>query len=244
MDISEDRLPPPRPRPVPPAARPGPPVRASRPNAGRNKKVANGLVALSTAAVMAVYGIGYARTAPAASDNFTSSAPLIASASATASPTTPPPTATTVPATATTAATSTTAPATSTSSTTTRSGGPSRGSSTTSPTATRIPTATAITTAAKAASSATSATQLRDGTYTGTGTSRHGSIGVSVVIQGGKIVSAEITNCGTRYPCSKIANLPDEVIAAQSANVDFVSGSTDSSKAYTSAVAAALAKAV
>ncbi|MFN8541182.1 MAG: FMN-binding protein [Thermomicrobiales bacterium] len=199
--------------------------------------MANGLVALSTAAVLAVYGIGYARTAPAASDNFTSSAPLVASASATATPTTPPATATTVPATATTAATSTTARSTNTATASSGSAGASQAPAIPA-TATRRATATATAAAAK------SATQLRDGTYTGTGTSRHGSIGVSVVIQGGKIVSAEITNCGTRYPCSKIANLPDEVIAAQSANVDFVSGSTDSSKAYTSAVAAALAKAV
>jgi uncharacterized protein with FMN-binding domain len=38
-----------------------------------------------------------------------------------------------------------------------------------------------------------------DGTYVGAGSSRHGSIQATVVVQGGKIVSADITGCGTRY---------------------------------------------
>ncbi len=82
-----------------------------------------------------------------------------------------------------------------------------------------------------------------DGTFTGTGTSRHGNIEVSVVIQGGKITSAQITSCQTRYPCSKVAALPGQVVTRQSASVSYVSGSTDSSKAFAGAVAAALAKA-
>jgi len=83
----------------------------------------------------------------------------------------------------------------------------------------------------------------RDGTYIATGTSRHGSISVAVVVGNGQITSAEITSCQTRYPCSKVARLPGQVVARQSATVSYVSGATDSSKAYSGAVAAALAKA-
>jgi len=62
-------------------------------------------------------------------------------------------------------------------------------------------------------------------------------------VQGGQIRSAEITGCGTRYPCSRIANLPGQVITRQSAAVDYVSGATDSSTAFRGAVVAALAQA-
>ena len=61
-------------------------------------------------------------------------------------------------------------------------------------------------------------------------------------MQGGKIVSAKISQCLTRYPCSMIDALPGEVVAQQSAAVDFVSGATDSSMAFQQAVANALAK--
>lgn len=89
----------------------------------------------------------------------------------------------------------------------------------------------------------TAAVAYQDGTYTGTGSSRHGSIGVTVVVSGGKITSAEISSCQTKYPCSKVSSLPAQVVARQAATVNYVSGATDSSKAYASAVAAALAKA-
>ncbi len=56
-------------------------------------------------------------------------------------------------------------------------------------------------------------------------------------------MSAEITRCGTRYPCSKIAALPGQVVARQGPTVDRVSGATDSATAYRAAVTAALAKA-
>lgn len=86
-------------------------------------------------------------------------------------------------------------------------------------------------------------TAYKDGTYTGIGSSRHGSIQATVVIEGGKIVSANITGCGTKYPCSKVASLPGQVVARQTASVNHVSGATDSSNAYMGAVAAALAQA-
>jgi len=98
-------------------------------------------------------------------------------------------------------------------------------------------------TATPAAPAAQASSAYRDGTYVGTGTSRHGSITATVVVQGGKIVSAQITGCGTRYSCSRVATLPGQAVARQSAAVDFVSGATDSSVAYRGAVANALAQA-
>ena len=64
-----------------------------------------------------------------------------------------------------------------------------------------------------------------------------------MVIQGGQIVSASVTQCQTRYPCSKVADLPAQVVARQSASVDAVSGATDSVQAYRGAVLGALAQA-
>jgi uncharacterized protein with FMN-binding domain len=84
---------------------------------------------------------------------------------------------------------------------------------------------------------------LKDGSYVGTGFSRHGDIEATVVIAGGKIVSANVTGCGTRYPCSRVNSLVREVVAKQAPPVDIVSGATDSSYAYVDAVTQALAQA-
>ena len=86
--------------------------------------------------------------------------------------------------------------------------------------------------------------KYRDGTYVGVGSSRHGGMQVTVLVQGGQIQSAAITSCATRYPCSKVAPLVSEVVSKQSAPVNYVSGATDSSMAYRQAVTSALAKAV
>jgi uncharacterized protein with FMN-binding domain len=83
----------------------------------------------------------------------------------------------------------------------------------------------------------------KDGTYEGWGTSRHGDIGVSVVIQDGRIASAVIAQCRTRYPCSWISQLPGQVVSRQSPNVDYVSGATQSVDAYYTAVVEALSRA-
>lgn len=83
-----------------------------------------------------------------------------------------------------------------------------------------------------------------DGSYTGSGTSRHGSITATVVISGGKIVSASVSNCSTRYPCSDVNPLVRAVVSSQSVPASNVSGATDSSNAYKSAVSAALQKAL
>lgn len=224
------------------------------------KKIANGLIALSSAAIVSVYGIGYARTEAAAAHQ---NAPVVAVASAvipaateaitpagipTRAPTifspafggllTPAP-ATSPPAPSLAAPTATAQPA------------ETRSPAATAPTTAMFPPAIIAPTTPPAVAAATvpptaaaaAATGYRDGTYVGTGTSRHGGIEATVVIQGGKIVSAAISQCGTRYSCSKVDALPGEVVARQSGAVDFVSGATDSSKAYQGAVTNALAQA-
>ena len=83
----------------------------------------------------------------------------------------------------------------------------------------------------------------KDGTYRGYGTSRHGDIEAELVIKRGQIYSARISQCLTRYSCSWISPLPPEVIARQSAEVDYVSGATESTYAFYYAVVEALSKA-
>jgi uncharacterized protein with FMN-binding domain len=85
--------------------------------------------------------------------------------------------------------------------------------------------------------------KYKDGTFLGWGTSRHGDIQASVVIQDGRIVSTAIAICATRYSCSWIANLPGQTVERQSPKVDYVSGATQSSNAFSDAVAEALSKA-
>jgi uncharacterized protein with FMN-binding domain len=83
----------------------------------------------------------------------------------------------------------------------------------------------------------------KDGTYTGWGYSRHGNIEASVVIEGGRIASATISQCRTRYSCSVIDRLPPQVAQRQSPDVDYVSGATQSADAFYGAVVSALNKA-
>lgn len=85
--------------------------------------------------------------------------------------------------------------------------------------------------------------KYKDGTYLGWGSCRHGDIQASVVIQDGQIVSTAIATCATRYSCSWISNLPGQVVDRQSPKVDYVSGATQSSDAFSEAVAEALSKA-
>jgi uncharacterized protein with FMN-binding domain len=83
----------------------------------------------------------------------------------------------------------------------------------------------------------------RDGTYSGYGTSRHGDIEATLVIAGGRITSAEISKCYTRWPCSWIKLLPPQVVQIQSPEVDFITGATVSTYAFYYAVIDALNKA-
>ena len=81
---------------------------------------------------------------------------------------------------------------------------------------------------------------LKDGVYSGYGRSRHGDIEATVSIKNGKIAEAFISQCLTQYSCSWIAALPPQVVARQSAEVDYVSGATQSTNAFYYAVVAAL----
>ncbi len=84
---------------------------------------------------------------------------------------------------------------------------------------------------------------LTDGTYTGWGSSRHGDIEATVVIEGGKITGAIISRCLTQYSCSWVAHLQAQVVTRQSPEVDNVSGATQSANAFYYAVIDALKKA-
>jgi uncharacterized protein with FMN-binding domain len=85
--------------------------------------------------------------------------------------------------------------------------------------------------------------QYKDGTYFGWGTSRHGDIQAQVIVEGGRIASATIAQCLTRYSCSVIAKLPPQVAERQSPETDYVSGATQSTNAFYYAVVEALSKA-
>jgi uncharacterized protein with FMN-binding domain len=84
---------------------------------------------------------------------------------------------------------------------------------------------------------------LKDGMFIGWGSSRHGDIQATVMVKEGKIVGAVISECLTQYSCSWISMLPQQVIDRQSAEVDFVSGATQSTYAFYYAVVNALKKA-
>ena len=110
-----------------------------------------------------------------------------------------------------------------------------------SPVAPVAATAPPATTDAPSASNA--APKLKDGEYTGYGTSRHGDIEVYLETTDGKITFVKISQCLTQYSCSWISDLPKQVLARQSARVDGVSGATQSANAFYYAVVQALAKA-
>jgi uncharacterized protein with FMN-binding domain len=177
----------------------------------RPRRFGGRLAALSSAAILAVYAVGYTLTEDAAQSANSGTAPLqpISPASAAAN-------------------------ATSTASATSRASTPG---STTTPTSTTTQRAT-VTATAKSAPAA-----YRDGTYVGYATGRHGSIEATVTVEGGKIAAVEISQCLTRYPCSRISSLPGQVVSRQTTQVDYVSGATDSSRTFMQAVANALASA-
>jgi uncharacterized protein with FMN-binding domain len=86
--------------------------------------------------------------------------------------------------------------------------------------------------------------RYKDGTFTGWGTSRHGDIQAQVIVADGRITSATIAQCMTRWPCSWIEALPGQVVTRQSPETDYVSGATQSTNAFYYAVVQALGKAV
>lgn len=111
------------------------------------------------------------------------------------------------------------------------------------PAPTPTPTASHAPAADSAKAPAAKSVGWHDGTYTGWGTSRHGDIEATVVVENGKITGAIISRCLTRYSCSWVAHLQAQVVARQSPDVDNVSGATQSANAFYYAVIEALAKA-
>jgi uncharacterized protein with FMN-binding domain len=214
------------------------------------QKISNTLVTLSSAAILAVYAAGYHRTG-AAEDRFevqtarrSTAAPIAAGVVAPKAPLPGPDATPMVP----------------------RSPTPplrkdySRPSSNTAPKVAPVtspveqsqetpsapaPAPTAADPVAEPAAPPVLAVQMKykDGTYLGWGTCRHGDIQASVVIQNGQIASTAVATCATRYSCSWISNLPGQVVDRQSPKVDYVSGATQSSDAFSDAVAEALSKA-
>ena len=218
-------------------------------DSGSNKRVANSLVALSSAAVLAVYAAGYERT-KAAANRFAVQAEERRPAS--------------VP--------SPVVPATNQSESGLRPEAPTKAEE---PAKIVRPRTTPRPEAKKAAAEPTTATPIqapsaqivepppvvvalpeppppppapakpvyKDGTYLGWGTSRHGDIQAQVVIEDGRIKAATIAQCLTRYSCNVISNLPPQVAQRQSPETDYVSGATQSTNAFYFAVVEALSKA-
>jgi uncharacterized protein with FMN-binding domain len=192
------------------------------------RKLNKNLVALGSAAIVTVYAVGFVRTSSVSVDGGGGGAPAARSAEVDAATAVARAIATSTP-----AAASAAAP-------------PAATPSAAGPSPARPPTATpaAASPPAVAASPAPAATaRYRDGTFTGSGTSRFGGFDVAVTIEGGTITGVELTRVTTRYPASRIARLPGQVVARQSADVDMVSGATYSARAFRDAVAQALSKA-
>lgn len=103
-------------------------------------------------------------------------------------------------------------------------------------TATPSPEATAAVTAELAVS------ELADGTYTGTGTGFRGEIAVTVTVLNGEITAIRIDDYSDdqQYFSRAKSTIIDEILAAQSVDVDVVSGATYSSNGILEAVADAL----
>jgi uncharacterized protein with FMN-binding domain len=208
---------------------------------GSNKKVANSLVALSSAAVLAVYSAGYARTRTAA-DRFAQQSVERMPAPQSLPIPQPRPQLPILPATA---PIPEPKPAEEIAVVTPK--------HITSPAPEPVVQKTATpepkveTPPAPAAPAAPAApvipAVLKDGKYQGWGTCRHGDIQATVVVEGGKILSAVISDCQTRYSCDVIEKLPPQVAQRQSPDVDHVSGATQSADAFYWAVVSALRQA-
>jgi uncharacterized protein with FMN-binding domain len=218
------------------------------------QRISNGLITLSSAAIVAIYAAGYHRTSPAA-HRFDSQIPQQRT-SATIAIATPPPAANPGSAAAPPASSSaapaikknTKKPANPDRKAAPSSASDSAGSSSApSPASATNPPIAAVASLAGAAKSA-----YKDGVYLGWGSCRHGDIEASVTIQDGKIALVAISQCLTRYSCGWIApkipgaglpDLPSQVVERQGPKVDYVSGATESSYAFADAVVAALSKA-
>jgi uncharacterized protein with FMN-binding domain len=83
----------------------------------------------------------------------------------------------------------------------------------------------------------------KNGTYTGMGSNRRGSIQVAVTIKNDEITDVAISNFAMHYSESDVVGLPNEVLQKQSARVNNVSGATYSTKAFQDGIQDALSQA-
>jgi uncharacterized protein with FMN-binding domain len=215
------------------------------------KKVANSLVAMSSAAILAVYSAGYTRTRAAARRLEEQAAARLPAAIEAVRPVV----ATAVPTVASApkvAHAKAVVPIKATAPIDLPEPPPVTAPTTSSATAPTTPPAAVPTVAESQPVSAEAAPvppppppapKWKDGTYYGWGSSRHGDIQAAVTIESGRIASATIAQCLTRYSCDVISKLPPEVPQRQSAEVDYVSGATQSANAFYYAVMDALSKA-
>jgi len=244
---------------------------------GGNKKVANSLVALSSAAVLAVYSAGYQRTkaaadrfermaasrrhaAPATAHAATAPGPVVASRPApdagvsharTAAAGTPgvapsipvalpagpaPPG----------AASPSVVPGARTDTPTAQASGatePQVAPVAPAPPVAEPPQAENAGSAETAPITPPPRGRFKDGTYQGRGSCIHGDIQAEIVVKNGRIATATISSCETRYSCDWLDPILPQVVTRQSAFVDYVSGATDSTDAFSAAVTDALLKA-
>lgn len=123
---------------------------------------------------------------------------------------------------------------------------PTSTTSATSGTASSTPSSSSTT----PAPTARTASKYKDGSYTGSvADAFYGNIQVKVTISGGKITAVDFLQYPNDRPQSQYINsqampyLKQEAIQAQSAQVDGVSGATDTSQAFIQSLTAALNKA-
>jgi uncharacterized protein with FMN-binding domain len=88
----------------------------------------------------------------------------------------------------------------------------------------------------------------KDGTFTGDAvTIRYGIVQVKITVQGGKIVDAQAVQAPTgsndRYTQKAVPVLREQTIAAQSANIQGVSGASFTAYGWYTSLASAIAKA-
>ncbi len=238
-----------------------------------SRKVANSLLSLSSAAVLAIYAAGYERTRTAADELEAASAqrrPVVPSPQRTAPADPPaiqaPPLAATIesgavgvptvmpappPEAAPMAAVASTTPATSAAPApvsvamadtvakplpplvkeNNAPGLSTAAAPSPAPTAAAVAASTPVSAAAPVAAAAPMP-KYKDGTFRAWGRSRHGDIFSFVVVENGRIVHSGVDKCRTRWSCDLVSHLGPQVVQRQNAEVDYVSGATESGNAF------------
>jgi uncharacterized protein with FMN-binding domain len=218
----------------------------TQPSGKTPKKVANSLVALSSAAVLAIYAAGYSKTRSAAEefDRAAQRRPVVPAPPPQAAPdlTATPARALPTPdkASATDVEVASIARAVVAASAPPPSSSPEKST----PAAIPAPAGKEVTktigepdpvtpkTDKAEPAAAAPAVAYKDGTYHGWGHSRHGDIYSFVVVEKGRIVHSGYDKCRTRWPCTLVDHLGPQVVKRQGADVDYVSGATESGNAF------------